>query len=166
MTRSPRTPAPLSPPAPPAEAVSLKILSDLVAQEHSSKLLSAVWTAFSSPEALAISFVPVDPSKGIFYVDDKDIDIVLSQVKCSRERAESVLRKHRSDIVSAILELGEDDKYMEVDAAVGGGGQIVRTTEMEAKQPSSSVDQELFRVIDIAEVTATYSVVLPITCIL
>ena len=38
-------------------------------------------------------------------VEEKDIELVMTQADCSRERAIAALKKHDSDIVNSIMEL-------------------------------------------------------------
>jgi len=113
-------------------------------------MMGIIWNAFSSPDSLAASFEPDNPSKGVFAVDDMDIELVVSQVKCSREQAMHSLRKHRNDIVSSVLELNEEEA-----GSVGGGG---KKTDMEVDIDHVTETRELVRILDIDETRKTFEV--------
>eukprot|EP00408_Alexandrium_pacificum_P001104 CAMPEP_0171230820 /NCGR_PEP_ID=MMETSP0790-20130122/39591_1 /TAXON_ID=2925 /ORGANISM="Alexandrium catenella, Strain OF101" /LENGTH=192 /DNA_ID=CAMNT_0011697039 /DNA_START=85 /DNA_END=663 /DNA_ORIENTATION=+ len=69
----------------------------------------AVDTAVAEPkvesEAAKIEEVEEDGDADESGIEPKDIELVMSQVQCSRAKAEKALRSHNNDIVEAIMQL-------------------------------------------------------------
>ena len=71
--------------------------------------------SYSSLSILNSSFIPpkvlnTDIIKEEIFIDPKDIEIVVSETGCTPEKAEEMLRLHNNDIVTIVLQLGDQQQ--------------------------------------------------------
>ena len=115
--------------------------------------IKLIGTAFSSRAVLNASFTPLESN------DDKnaDVDLVVAQTGCARDKAEALLKKNNNDIVSTVLELTDevmdiDDKKLQEDDANENKSVGVSPSQTMQDSSSCSVNICIRDVLDISEV--------------
>ena len=121
--------------------------------------IKLIGTAFSSRAVLNASFTPLESN------DDKnaDVDLVVAQTGCARDKAEALLKKNNNDIVSTVLEVTDevmdiDDKKLQEDDANENKSVGVSPSQTMQDSSSCSVTICIRDVLDISEVHRTYEV--------
>ena len=96
------------------DALNQSIESSRTVDDFKNTLL-LIEQSYSSLSILNSSFVPpkilnVDLFKEEIFIDPKDIEIVVSETGCTPEKAEEMLRLHNNDIVTIVLQLGDQQQ--------------------------------------------------------